>query len=129
MQKGEFFVSPIEAADTEPTPPHREAAVPFVNPMKQAFILKQLLEQGTCATQADVARHLGMSRARVTQILNLLKLTPEIRDTLLTLSDEQLCLISERRLRPIARIMSPTKQEKTFKRLCKQVLPGNFFTS
>lgn len=36
--------------------------------------VKDLLERGICTSQADLAEHLGMSRARVTQTLNLLKL-------------------------------------------------------
>ena len=117
LHKGEFFVSDIESAGTEPTPTHREAIVPFVNPVKQAFIFKDLLEQGTCATQADLAKHLGMSRARVTQTLNLLKLAPVILDILLNLPDDQIHLFSERRLRPITQITSHKRQTHAFRKL------------
>jgi hypothetical protein len=121
LYKGEFFVSPVEAADTEPTTLHNEPTMPVVNPVKQAFILKDILEQGTCATQADLAEHLGMSRARVTQTLNLLKLAPEILDALLNLPDNQAWLFSERRLRPITQISSPKKQTAVFREICAQL--------
>jgi hypothetical protein len=118
LHKGEFFVWPIEPADAEPTAPPKEPTMPVVNPVKQAFILKDLLEQGTCATQADLAEHRGISRARVTQTLNLLKLAPEILDALLNLPDNQACLFSERRLRPITQISSPKKQTAAFRKMC-----------
>jgi hypothetical protein len=118
LHKGEFFVSPIEPTDTEPIATRKEPAIPVVNPAKQAFILKDLLEQGTCTTQADLAKHLGVSGARVTQTLNLLKLAPEILDALLNLPDNQTCLFSERRLRPITQIPSPKKQTSAFRKMC-----------
>ena len=118
MQKGEFFVSPIEPAGTEPTAPRKEPAIPVVNPVKQAFILKDLLENGAYATQSDLAKRLGISRARVTQTLNLLKLAPKILDVLLNQPDNQVHLFSERRLRPITQILSQKKQMAAFRKLC-----------
>ncbi len=118
MHKSEFFVSGVEPAGTEPTASHKEPTMPVVNLVRQAFALKCLLENGTCATQADLAKKLGMSRARVTQTLNLLKLAPEILDTLLNLPDNQVHLFSERRLRPITQISSPKKQTTAFRKMC-----------
>ena len=37
-----------------------------------------MIESGEVKNQAELARKLGISRARVTQILNLLKLKPQI---------------------------------------------------
>lgn len=118
LQKGDFFISPIEPADAEPTMTRKDLTMPIVNPVRQAFILKDLLEQGTCNTQADLAKYLGMSRARVTQTLNLLKLAPEILDALLNLPDSQSRHFSERRLRPITQISSPKKQTAAFRKMC-----------
>jgi len=120
LHKGEFFVSPIEPAGTEPTATHKEATMPVVIPVKQALFLKELLEQGACTSRADLARHLGMSKARVTQTLNLLKLAPDILDVLLNLPDDQVRLFSERRLRPITKILSPKKQTAAFIEMCAE---------
>ena len=125
MQKGEFFVSPVEPADTEPTASHKEATAPSVNPVKQAIIFKGIIAQGTCATKAGLAEHLGISRARVTQTLNLLKLAPEILDALLNLPDNQVCLFSERRLRPITQISSQKKQTAAFRKMCAALGTSN----
>lgn len=124
LYKGQFFVSPIEPADTEPTTLHNELTMPVVNPAKQAFILKDLPENGAYATRADLARHLGISRARLTQTLNLLKLAPEIPDTLLNLPDNQVHLFSERRLRPFTLISSPKRQTLIFRKLCARFRAG-----
>ena len=74
--------------------------------MKLALQYNEILESGIIASQADLARQLGVSRAKVTQIMNLLKLAPEIRDFIANLedTDERLQLLTERRLRPLVRI-------------------------
>ena len=51
---------------------------------------------------AKLAAKRGFSRARVTQIMNLLRLPEAIRETLLALHEpEQIRVLTERRLRPI----------------------------
>lgn len=46
-----------------------------------------MLSSGTRVTRADLARKLGVSRARVTQVLRLLDLAPEILETIALLGD------------------------------------------
>lgn len=41
-----------------------------------------MLGAGECASRADLARKLGVSRARVTQVLGLLELKPEVVEAL-----------------------------------------------
>lgn len=64
----------------------------------------RLLREGTVADQADLARLGHVSRARVTQILNLLQLAPDIQETILFLPRIQSGreLINEHEVRPIA---------------------------
>ena len=64
----------------------------------------RLLREGTVADQADLARLGHVSRARVTQILNLLQLAPDIQETILFLPRIQNGreLINEHEVRPIA---------------------------
>ena len=45
----------------------------FLNPIHRAMELKQKLNADPKLTQADLAREMGVSRARITQILNVLK--------------------------------------------------------
>ncbi|OQC04837.1 MAG: hypothetical protein BWX80_02310 [Candidatus Hydrogenedentes bacterium ADurb.Bin101] len=117
LHRGEFFVSPIEDVDTETNVTPREPTLPFVNPVKQALILKDLLDRGSYKTQADLARCLSISRAQVTQTLNLLKIAPEILNILLNLPDDHSRVLSERQLRPITQITSHKRQAYTFRKL------------
>jgi len=51
-------------------------------------------------SKAELARKIGVSRARVTQILNLINLAPEIRNYLnFTTDQNDLKTLTERRLR------------------------------
>lgn len=49
----------------------------YRNPVALALEWRKALESGHHSSQADLARKKGLSRARVTQILNLLRLTPQ----------------------------------------------------
>ena len=80
------------------------------NPIEQALAMRQLLGTPGIATKADIAKHLGISRARVNQTLNLLKLAPEIQQHILELPDDGTAFFSERRLRPLMQIPSPPIQ-------------------
>ena len=65
----------------------------------------------------DIARHLGISRARVTQTLNLLKLPPETQKLILALPHEEAASITEPRLRPLSQVSSPVAQRVAFRDL------------
>jgi hypothetical protein len=64
----------------------------------------RLLQDGVVTDQADLARLGHVSRARVTQILNLLQLAPDIQESILFLPHLQRGreLIQEHQIRPIA---------------------------
>ena len=93
-----------------------------VNPVKQALAMSQLLDTPEIHSQADIAKHLGISRARVTQTLNILRLAPEIQDLLLDLPEEQSQVFTERRLRPITQILDPKRQMRAFQLLRSAVV-------
>lgn len=59
-----------------------------------------MLAEGECSSRADLARKLG-----VTQVLNLLKFTPEVTAAIAALGDPlPRPIISERMLRPLLRL-------------------------
>ena len=61
---------------------------------------KASLESGQMLSLSQIARREGLSRARVTQIMNLLKLSSDLRKFVLGLDDpEEIRRYSERRLR------------------------------
>ena len=72
----------------------------YRNPVYLAKEYKQMIDSGEVKNQAELARIKGISRARVTQILNLLKLDKSIIDNLEKNGDPMdKKVISERELR------------------------------
>jgi hypothetical protein len=62
---------------------------------------KQMIDNGQAKNQSGLARKLGISRVRICQILNLLKLNPLIIQELEKLGDPlKSRIITERMLRP-----------------------------
>ncbi len=105
----------VELSDTSPTPP--EPRAPVRRPAKVARMLalahhlQRLIDQGMVADRAGLARKLGLTRARVTQLLDLLLLAPRIQEAVLTLEAvdgvEPLC---ERKLRSVVSAASWDQQ-------------------
>ena len=81
-----------------------------------ALRYQALLENGK--TKADIARKVGTSRARVTQVMSLLKLHPDIQKYLnSTEHDLNAELLTERILRDIAAIQNSEDQLAAFRRM------------
>ena len=89
------------------------------NCTEEALLFDALLRNGLCENRSRLSELLGYSRARITQILNLLKLPAEMRQKLL-LTDN----ISEFQLRPIVRITDKRAQRNMFDHLLKGKLTG-----
>jgi hypothetical protein len=84
--------------------------------MALAIRFDQLIRDGVMADQAELARVGHVSRARLTQIMNLLSLAPEIQEELLFIQIE--CGadgVTEQRLRPISAMLSWNEQRKTWR--------------
>ena len=61
-----------------------------------------MLDSGEYTSQAALARYLGISRARVNQMLRLLKLPPKIQESVIRMGDPLPSRkITERRLRTL----------------------------
>jgi len=74
----------------------------YRNPIYLAKEWRKALDHGVYTSPAALARDLNISRARVTQLLNLLKLAPEAVEIVSSLGDLlRSPIISERRLRPL----------------------------
>ena len=87
--------------------------------MKIALQYKDMLDSGFVGSQADLARHLGVSRAKVTQMLNLLKLEGRIQEFMFELeeTDTRLGVLTERRLRRLVQVDAVEQQ-----RLWRQIM-------
>ena len=80
-----------------------------------------MLDEGEAESQADLSRLSGISRAKVTQMMNLLKLDDEIQGFMLGLedTDERLKVLTERRLRQISKIIDSEHQKDEFLKIIK----------
>jgi len=75
----------------------------YRNPIYLAKEWQQALTNGRNNSLADLSRKLGLTRARVTQIMNLLKLSPEIIEIIFALGDPiSIPHVTERTLRKLA---------------------------
>ncbi len=95
--------------------------------MALAIKLEKLVNSGDVRDYADLARLGQVSRARITQIMNLLLLAPDIQEEILFLPRTMKGRdpISERDLRPIAAIPHWNRQRKIWVSLLKErVMPS-----
>lgn len=90
----------------------------MVELLRTAQEWRRQLDTGDVTNQAEIARREGITRARVTQILGLLRLAPAIQEHVLSLPDmANLPTITERSLRPIAQIENQSDQRARFREL------------
>jgi hypothetical protein len=102
-------------------PPKAPRTPRVVELLHKALEWKTLLESGQIHNQAAIARREGITRARVTQVMCLLRLAPDIQQHVLSMPDMLLRpAITERVLRPIARVADLGEQASLFERLIRQ---------
>lgn len=96
-------------ADAAPTPGNLPRVTRL---MALAIRFDQLIREGEVRDLAEIARLGHVTRARVTQIMNLLHLAPDIQEAILRLPRVEAGRdpITERDLRPIAAIVDWRKQ-------------------
>ena len=102
----------------KPKPPKEPRTPRVVELLRKALEWQALLESGEASNQAAIARREGITRARVTQVMGMLRLAPEIQEHVLSMPDMvRRPAISERALRPIAQIENTRGQIVEFQRL------------
>ena len=104
------------------TPPPVVPERVYTSPLLEARRYTNILRSDPFVkTQADLAREMGVSRVRITQVMSLLRLAPEIQDQLLRLTDQRaIRFFSENRLRPLTQIADPARQLEEFQKLLAQ---------
>ncbi|MBW2087122.1 MAG: hypothetical protein JRI54_14025 [Deltaproteobacteria bacterium] len=86
----------------------------------QARKWQHLLDTGQVASQAAIARLEGITRGRVTQIMSLLLLAPEIQQHILNMPrTANRPVITERALRHITQLENYQAQKQGFENLLK----------
>lgn len=112
---------PPMAASTAPAPARVARLVAL------AHHVEALVRAGTVRDYADVASLAGITRARVTQIVNCLLLAPDIQERLLFMDRPPVGRepLSETDLRPIACEPDWAKQRQMFARLIGSLDPSS----
>lgn len=108
------------------TPKPKKSSAPAKLPhitklMALAIRLEHLLASGQVKDQAEIARTAGITRARVTQIINLAQLAPDIQEAILNLepTTDHVPRFREREVRTIAILPTWEKQRILWKQLVK----------
>jgi hypothetical protein len=99
----------------------RKSQADIQKTLQKAKKYQELLERGLVSSRAELARKEGVSRARITQILYFLRLHPEIREYLTSLTDQNLVRhFGVEKVRKIAR-MEREGQQARFMELKEKV--------
>ena len=104
-----------------PAKPPRQPQTPrVVELLRKAQKWRRQLDTGEVSTQAEIARREGITRARVTQVMGMLRLAPRIQDHLLGMepvAGRQ--PITEHALRSLAQISNTATQSSAFEDLLR----------
>ena len=102
FKSGKRTAKTIVEAGTQLDQPKSVRLPRITKMMALAIRLDHLIKSGQVTDQAELARVGHVSRARLTQIMNLLYLAPDIQEELLYLSDSKKHVYLERLVRIIA---------------------------
>lgn len=98
-----------------PEPPKEPRTPHVVELLRKAIAWRQELDAKAVANQAEIARREGVTRARVTQIMMLLRLAPDVQERVLALpATAERPILSERMLRPLTFLEDVERQKKAF---------------
>jgi len=114
----------IRQGEPPPEPVVEPGSVPRVTRlMALAIRLNRLLREGVVGDYADLARLGGVSRARLTQVMNLTLLAPDIQEEILFLprTVRGRDPITEPDIRPIAAVPDWGKQRRLWRERCGAV--------
>ena len=109
--------------DAKPKPDVPAGRVPRISRlMALAIQMQRLIDEGVVRDYAELARLAHVSRARVTQIMNLLNLTPDIIEELLFLPrvGSGRDPLREHAVRPIAATLDWKKQRRMWQYLLER---------
>lgn len=110
----------VRVGEASPKPDLPEGSVPRVSRlMALAIRCEELVRRGDVSDYAELSRLGHVTRARMTQIMNLLNLAPDIQEAILFLprTTRGCDAIGERHLRPICVVADWKKQRQMWQQL------------
>ena len=104
------------------TKPPKEPKTPrVVELLRKAHEWQGLIESAEVRNQTEIARREGITRARVTQVMGMLRLAPEIRQHILAMPRTAgRPAISERALRSVTKLDDERHQLRAFEEILSQ---------
>jgi len=115
-------VSALPPRRGRPKPPKVSRPPRVAELLRKAMEWRRLLKAGEVPDQAQIARRDGLTRARVTQVMGLLRLAPEIQKHILSMPNAiGQPAVTERLLRPLVQIEDSRQQIQKFEKLLSQV--------
>lgn len=123
VKRGRKIATPGPA----PVPQEPAGRIPRVSKlMALAIRFDELLRDGLVPDQSELARLVHVTQPRITQIMNLLHLAPDIQEELLHLPPmaEARDALTERDLRPMARLRDWRKQRTVWAQLTLSQMPS-----
>jgi DNA invertase Pin-like site-specific DNA recombinase len=124
--QGKASVEPAQAA-AEPKGPVEcagERLPRITRLLALAVRLEGVLGEGTIGSGAELARLGGVSRARITQILNLRHLAPAIQEEILVMTPgSQVAKVTERAVRRLTGVLDWRQQTMLFEQLVRNPAP------
>lgn len=115
------IVSVVAYIQGNPKPPKEPKPPRVAELLKKAIEWQALLDAGKVASQVEIASSEGITCARVSQVMGMLRLAPEIQNRVLPLpASVRRTAITERLLRPITGITDQRDQLQEFYKLLKQ---------
>jgi len=115
----------LDAAQASKNVP--EGRVPRISHlMALAIRFDGLIGSGTVTDQSELARLARVTQPRMTQIMNLLALAPDVQEELLFLprTTARRDPIHEHMLRPLTRLLEWPRQRRAWRQLRAMALPG-----
>ena len=111
-------VSAVPPGRGMPKPPKEPRTPRVVELLRKAIEWRCQLDAGEIRNQAEIARREGITRARVTQVMGMLRLAPQVQEQILTMPHGiYRPSISERLLRPVTAITGCHDQVREFHKL------------
>ena len=95
-------------------PPTRPTIPRITRLMALAIKFQDMVDRGEVADYADLARLGYVTRARLTQIMNLLLLAPDVQEAILIVDRVATASLNEHQLRAVARIFDWGEQRRAF---------------
>ena len=121
--RGRIAIRPIDP-NAEPPRPRPTSKVPRVSRlMALAIHFNEMLGTGEASDMIELARRGHVTQPRMSQIMALNQLHPDIQETLLNLpSTKGKPEIHEKRLRPIAAMLRWEDQRAAWRKICDELI-------